>query len=414
MKKFLKIAAIVIAVLIVGILGYTYVAFNSYSPADPNVEVNQTVQKYFHNSYDDSKSAFIAQANSLKTKFDSVQLFSRNVPSKIDNNLTIDFCYVPAQKETEKLIIITSGTHGVEGYVGSAVQQMLMSEILTNELLDEVGVLLVHSVNPFGFKYSRRVTENNVDFNRNCDTEQTLFSSENEGYGKLLGMLNPEGKVNSGSLKNKFFMLIAINELIKKSMGSLRQAILQGQYKYTKGLYFGGVDFEPQIAILGDVFKTYSANYKTVFNIDLHTGYGSRGEAHLFPNPIDDVKVKTALENVFEGYTINWGDSDDFYIINGSFTDYIGKLLSDKFYLPMVLEFGTLNSQSTVGSIKSIHNMVLENQGVQHGFKSAKDSLKIMDSFMEMYNPTSEKWRTKVMDDSRIMLKKTLENYGDL
>ena len=414
MKKFLKIAAIVIAVLIVGILGYTYVAFNSYSPADPNVEVNQTVQKYFHNSYDDSKSAFIAQANSLKTKFDSVQLFSRNVPSKIDNNLTIDFCYVPAQKETEKLIIITSGTHGVEGYVGSAVQQMLMSEILTGEILDEVGVLLVHSVNPFGFKYSRRVTENNVDFNRNCDTEQTLFSSENEGYGKLLGMLNPEGKVNSGSLKNKFFMLIAINELIKKSMGSLRQAILQGQYKYTKGLYFGGVDFEPQIAILGDVFKTYSADYDTVFNIDLHTGYGSRGEAHLFPNPIDDVKVKTALENVFEGYTINWGDSDDFYIINGSFTDYIGKLLSDKFYLPMVLEFGTLNSQSTVGSIKSIHNMVMENQGVQHGFKSAKDSIKIMDSFMEMYNPTSEKWRTKVMDDSRIMLKKTLENYGDL
>ena len=80
----------------------------------------------------------------------------------------------------------------------------------------------------------------------------------------------------------------------------------------------------------------------------------------------------------------------------------------------MVLEFGTLNSQSTVGSIKSIHNMVLENQGVQHGFKNAKDSMKIMHSFMEMYNPTSEKWRTKIMNDSKIMLTKTMENYGDL
>ena len=58
--------------------------------------------------------------------------------------------------------------------------------------------------------------------------------------------------------------------------------------------------------------------------------------------------------------------------------------------------------------------MVMENQGVQHGFKSAKDSLKIMHSFMEMYNPTSEKWRTKIMDDSKIMLTKTMENYGDL
>ena len=270
MKKFLKIVAIVIAVLIVGILGYTYVAFNSYSPADPEVEINQTAQQYFQNSYIESRNAFIVQANNLQTKFDSVQLFSRNVPSKTDNNLTIDFCYVPAQKETEKLIIITSGTHGVEGYVGSAVQQMLMSEILTSEMLEDVGVLFVHSVNPFGFKYSRRVTENNVDFNRNCDTEQSLFSSENEGYGKLLGMLNPEGKVNSGSLKNKFFMLIAINELVKKSMASLRQAILQGQYKYSKGLYFGGTDFEPQIAILGEVFKNYSTEYETVFNIDVH------------------------------------------------------------------------------------------------------------------------------------------------
>ncbi|MCF6358515.1 MAG: M14 family metallopeptidase [Draconibacterium sp.] len=414
MKKLLKIVAIVIAVLIVSVLGYTYIAFNSYSPVDPEVEINQTAQQYFHNSYDESRSAFRIQANKIQTKFDSVQLFSRNVPSKIDNNLTIDFCYIPAQNETEKFIIITSGTHGVEGYVGSAVQQMFMNEILTDEMLDDVGVLLVHSVNPFGFKYSRRVTENNVDFNRNCDTEQTLFSSENEGYGKLIGMLNPEGKVNSGSLKNRFFMLVAINQLVRKSMASLRQAILQGQYEYPRGLYFGGTDFEPQIEILGAVFKEYATDYETVFNIDLHTGYGSRGEAHLFPNPIDDKKIKSGLENIFKGYEINWGDSDDFYIINGSFTDYIGKLLANKTYYPMVLEFGTLNSQSTVGSIKSIHNMVLENQGVQHGFKSAKDSLKIMHSFMEMYNPTSEKWRTKIMDDSEIMLTKTMENYADL
>jgi hypothetical protein len=227
-------------------------------------------------------------------------------------------------------------------------------------------------------------------------------------------MLNPEGKVNSGSLKNKFFMLIAINELLKKSMASLRQAVLQGQYKYKDGLYFGGFGFEPQLAILGEVFKTVSTDYDDVFNIDLHTGYGERGVAHLFPNPIDDKKIKSGLENIFKDYEINWGDSDDFYIINGSFTDYIGKLLADKTYYPMVLEYGTLNSQSTVGSIKSIHNMVLENQGFHYGYKSAKDSLKVMHSFMEMYNPSSEKWRTKVMDDSKILFKKTMKNYAGL
>lgn len=414
MKKFLKIITIVIVVLIVGILGYTYVSLNYYSPEDPEVEIDQTKLQYFQDSYEESRGAFRFQANKLRAKIDSVQLFSRNVPGKKDNDLTIDFCYVPAKKDARKLLILTSGTHGVEGYVGSAVQQMFMNEVLDVEMLDNVGILFVHAVNPFGFKYARRLTENNVDFNRNCDIENSIFSTENSGYNDLLEMLNPTGKANAESFKNKFFMLVVINKMLQKSKAVLRQAILQGQYQHKKGIYFGGFNFEPQLAILSEVFKSISADYETVFNIDLHTGYGERGTSHLFPNPIEDKKVKSTLENIFEGHDINWGDSDDFYVINGSFTDYIGKLLSDKFYLPMLLEYGTLNSQSTVGSIKSLHISVLENQGTQFGYKSVEDSIKIKNNYMQMFNPSSEMWRTKIMNDSKVILKQAIKNYADL
>ncbi|MCF6333404.1 MAG: M14 family metallopeptidase [Draconibacterium sp.] len=414
MKKFLKILVLVIVLLVAGVLGYTYISFNYYAPNDPEIEVDPSSQQYFQDSYVECRSAFRFQANKLSTKIDSVQIFSRIVPSKTDDDLTLDFCYVPAQKETKKLLILTSGTHGVEGFVGSAVQKMFMNEVLTVEMLDNVGILFVHGINPFGFKYVRRVTENNVDFNRNCDTNKSLFSSKNSGYNDLYTMLNPEGKVNTKSLKNKFFLVVAIDKLLQESMASLRQAILQGQYEHKKGLYFGGDNFEPQLAILGEVFKKISLDYESVFNIDLHTGYGERGTCHLFPNPIDDSKVKSTLENIFDGYQINWGDSDDFYTINGSFTDYIGKLLSDKFYLPMLFEYGTLNSQTTIGSVKSLHNMVLENQGAQFGYKSTSDSLKVKHSFMEMYNPSSEKWRTKIMIDSKAILIQAMKNYDDL
>lgn len=414
MKKFLKITVIAFIVLVTAVLGYTYVSFNFYSPADPEVEIDPSGIQYFQNSYAESRAAFLNQALNLNTKVEGVQLFSRNVPSNIDDELKIDFCYVPAQKEAKKLFILTSGVHGVEGYVGGAVQQMFMEEILTSEMVDEVGILFVHGINPYGFKYTRRVTENNVDFNRNCDTQNSLFSSENEGYNELLGMLNPEGEVSTSSLKNKFFMLVAIHKLVQKSMASLRQAVLQGQYEHEKGLYFGGKNFEPQLVILGEVFEDFAKDYETIFNVDLHTGFGERGTSHLFPNPIDDEKVKSALEGIFTGYEINWGDSDDFYIINGSFTDYIGKLLSDKFYLPMLLEYGTLNSQSTVGSVKSIHNMVMENQGTQYGYKSKEDSIRIKQEFMEMYNPSSPQWRTKVMNDSKAILEQAIKNYAEL
>jgi hypothetical protein len=414
MKKILKVMSFVVVTMIIGVFAFAYVSFNSFSPEDPEVEVDISKLSYFQKSYVESREAFYLQVKGLKTKFNGVQLFYRKVPSKIDNDLTIDFCYIPAQKEPKKLLIFSSGVHGVEGFVGSAVQQMFMNEVLDGEMLDEVGILLVHGINPYGFKYIRRVTENNIDFNRNCHTENSLFASGNDGYEDLYGMLNPEGKADLGSLKNKFFMMVAINKLLKESMASLRQAVLQGQYEYDQGLYFGGNRFEPQLEILSEVFKEVSSDYDTVFNIDLHTGFGERGTSHLFPNPIDDNKVKASLETIFAGYEINWGDSKDFYIINGSFTDYIGKLLPDKFYLPMMLEFGTLNSKTTLGSVKSIHNMVMENQGTQYGYKSTEDSLKIKQSFMEMYNPSSDKWRTKIMNDSKVILKRAMTNYSEL
>ncbi|NQU84366.1 MAG: DUF2817 domain-containing protein, partial [Mariniphaga sp.] len=337
--------------------------------------------------------------------------FSKPVPSQINQDLKIDFCYVPAQKEESKLLIVSSGTHGIEGFTGSAVQQMMMDNFLEIGMLDNIGILFIHAVNPYGFKFLQRTTENNVDINRNCDTIRTLFSTPNDGYIALNEMLNPSGKVSVGSIKNKFFMLVAIKKLMQESKASLRQAILQGQYEFPKGIYFGGKDFEPQLSILSEVILDKAANYDTLFNIDLHTGYGARGVLHLFPNPTENQEVKKHLEQIFEGDTIDWGDSDDFYTMNGQFSDYIGKLLPRKFYLPMSFEYGTLNSQNTLGLVKSLHNSILENQGIQYGYKNVKDSLAVMKNYMEMFYPSSETWRSKIMNDTYEMMELVFERY---
>lgn len=412
MKKILKVMTVVIATMVVSVLAIAYLSLNTFSPDDPEVEVDAQKLAYFQKSYEESRKAFVDQSEKLKNKYQGIQIFSSKVPSKIDQDLSMEFCYLPAQKKTEKLLILTSGVHGVEGFVGSAVQQMFMNEVLELEMLDEVGILMVHGINPYGFKYTRKVTENNIDFNRNCDVEKSLFQFKNEGYNDLADMLNPVGEVNSASFRNKFFMVDIVNRLLQESMSTLRQAALQGQYQHAKGIYYGGSEFEPQLGTLGEIFKTYAKDYNMVFNIDLHTGYGERGTSHLFPNPIKDEKVKSSLEEIFEGYKIDWGDSDDFYLINGSFTDYIGKLFPEKYYMPMLLEYGTLNSQTTLGSVKSIHNMILENQGANYGFKNPEDKIKVEESFMEMYNPSSEKWRTKIMIDSKEILKNVMNNYS--
>jgi hypothetical protein len=183
-------------------------------------------------------------------------------------------------------------------------------------------------------------------------------------------------------------------------MPVLRQAVLQGQYDYPEGLYFGGKEFEPQVVAIKPVLMKYAGRYRRIIHVDLHTGYGERGKMHLFPNPARTPEVKSGTENLFAGYRIDWGDSKDFYTITGDFSNLIGKMMPDKLVIPMTLEYGTMDSQKTMGSLRSIQNMILENEGFHHGYKNKRSERKIREWLREMYAPSSPVWRTQVMQQS--------------
>ncbi len=415
MKKLIKILLIIIGVLlipVIGGLGYFYMAFNNYTLED-KYELTENNLTYYNNSYEEARKDFRLKSDELLTKYEGSKSFQLAVQSKIDTNLTIDFCYIPGSEQVDKILILSSGVHGVEGYVGSAVQLLFMNEFIDENLLSKTGILLIHSVNPYGFKYSRRVTENNVDLNRNSDTELGLYKTVNEGYPKVYDLINPKGKVATESMANRFFFVKAIKAIAEKTMPVLRQAILQGQYAFPEGLYYGGNTFEPQIKELAPIIDSICKPYQTVFAIDLHTGYGERGTLHLFPNPVE-APVKKRLETIFDGYKIDWGDSGDFYTITGDFVNFIGEINDDKTIIPMTFEFGTMDSQTTLGSLKSIHIMILENQGEQYGFESDEDSIKVKKDIVEMYYPSSNEWKSHIIEESRTIFNKSLKKYSEL
>jgi hypothetical protein len=413
MKKIIKVIFIGLIVIIVIIIGFTTFQFNTYKPQAVTQKVNPDNLQYFQESYDDCRKSFLAEAYKTKGIYKNVSISNLKIESKVDSDLTIDYCYIPAQKIFKRLFILTSAVHGVEGYVGSAVQQMFLNELLKEISLDNMGLLLIHGINSYGFKYKRRVTENNVDLNRNCSTDKMLFESVNSGYSDLNGMLNPTNKANTKSVGNIFFQLNAIQKIIQYSMGTLRQAVLQGQYQYEKGVYFGGKELEPSIKAVTPLIQDIAKNYDMVFNIDLHTGYGKRGTMHLFPNPMKDEKKRAKIENIFSGIPIDWGDGDDFYTVTGDFATYVGQIIPEKYYLNMTFEFGTLDSQVTMGAIKSLHNVILENQGVHFGYKSKEDEEDIKNRYLEGYYPSSKPWRSKAIMDASKTLLQAVKKYRE-
>src|SRR5690348_10712137 len=60
-------------------------------------------------------------------------------------------------KQAKNVLVLMSGTHGVEGFCGAGA---LMDVLTTPPTLPRgLGLLLVHAINPYGFSWIRRVTE---------------------------------------------------------------------------------------------------------------------------------------------------------------------------------------------------------------------------------------------------------------
>ena len=58
-----------------------------------------------------------------------------------------------APGRAEHLIVLTSGVHGAEGFLGASVQHRVLERLARSGLPDGTGVALIHAVNPWGFAH---------------------------------------------------------------------------------------------------------------------------------------------------------------------------------------------------------------------------------------------------------------------
>lgn len=369
----------------------------------------------FKNTYEESREAFLANVETLKKTTPELQTHAVAIPTRTRETLMMDVAYLPPKSgKKERLLILTSGMHGMEGFVGSALQNQFIQENFWQLRDDNLGILFIHAVNPYGFKFNRRVTENNVDLNRNFDTTPALFEMKNDGYEKISGLLNPPGISHSGLLDRLGFYFDCVKAIAKHSMDSLRRAILRGQYQEAEGIYFGGKNFEPQKDLIQKEILEVAPGFEQTLLVDLHTGYGRRGHLHLFADQTPEIDP-AYMQKIFAGYEMDYGQKKDFYVVTGGFVVFGGKILKDKSrYAGVVFEFGTLDSQKTLGSLDSLYRMVRENQKFHHGAQSKAEHTEITRLFQEMFYPSAPEWRETVAQQFQDVLSQALKNQKAL
>jgi predicted deacylase len=370
---------------------------------------------YYPANYDASKARFIRSASELERAYRGVQLEQIVVGSE---NLSIDTVFIPAQQTPRNLIILTSGNHGPEGYAGSALQELFTKEVLPSLDLHHTGILMIHALNPWGFKHDRRGTENNVNLNRNFDVSPTLFQTRNDAYDELRTLLELEGKVTNACAFPAKDLLLRMIFRKDVTQQSLTEAIGKGQYTSPLGINYGGHDFEPQTLAIIRLLARVAAPYPAIFHVDLHTGLGKKGVLHVMTKRgMNDVST-SALRKLFTGpndsnhYALTPPEAEGFYEIFGDYANILSKLFTEptRIIVGVTAEFGTVGN-GLKGKIVTINRLIRENQGFNYGYLNSEVERSVKQKYRELFFPSDPKWRARTLANGKYLLDTVLKRF---
>jgi len=117
----------------------------------------------FSLDYQTARAKFLAAARDAGAALEAI-LHPERGPDGGD--LATDVALI-GSREAESVLVMISATHGVEGFCGSGAQVDWLRREEYRALPGGTAVLMVHAINPYGFAWLRRVTNENVDLNRN-------------------------------------------------------------------------------------------------------------------------------------------------------------------------------------------------------------------------------------------------------
>lgn len=399
-KKLIVIGSVILVIVLLCTFIGPYIILALDKQEKVAAEYNYS--EVFFDEYDDVRAHLFDTVDELKQDGHNVQLSSYAIDEK--DGLYIDSLYIPATEKQTNLIVITTGVHGIEGYIGSVMLDVFWEEIYASEINQaNTGVLVVANVNPYGMKYHRRYNENNVDLNRNFILDWNTFDmTVNKDYPKVNTFLGPKESMGNIVGHELSFYGSLVKEVIEDGADVISNALLGGQYEAPEGVYYGGNGDEASTKYLKDVFQqTLESEYENVVHIDVHSGYGPRYNMVIF-NSVFETMNEAESVALFGYDNIIAHDSEVFYPTTGDTTDFYyrlhEKMGSDTMLFSTCFEFGTIGD-SFLDSIISMKYTIEENQNHWNPSNNATTNEIIKERYQELFYPTEKKWREKTIED---------------
>lgn len=351
-------------------------------------------------SYDAARRAFLRAAEAQDAAVTShLNPCGQGVSGE---DLCMDIATV-GSADADSALIVSSATHGIEGYAGSALQTGLLRDDIAESLPDNSACHLVHAVNPFGFSHCRRVNEDNVDVNRNfVDFSHPLEDSDDFlRFRAFAASEIEEGRAADDTE-------VAARYLAAEGEQRYQRALTLGQYSNSTAIHFGGR--EPTWSNRtwrGFLDQALPGRALTV-HMDIHTGLGRFGQETL-------IYTRDPGARGYELACRCYGE-DEMLIPGGALTpDVSGPIPSsfasfegDAVVIGVAPEFGTV-------PLNQMLTTLIEENTLWHSECRGESERKAsVERMMHCFCPEDTSWRIAIWRRFRRRIDQTIEFLNDL
>jgi len=239
--------------------------------------------------------------------------------------------------DAENVLVVIGGTHGIEGFAGSAAQIDLLRWLVTEKVAfpANTAILLIHAITPWGYAWLRRCDSAGVDLNRNAvDFTQPL--PDNHDYT----LLRPALFVADPEQRQKIFAEFTS----QFGRVALEKAISGGQYIDASGPFYGGASPAHGRQVCESLMQRYALGKRRLAVVDVHTGLGSYGYGEIIcDHAPDSPGAAVAAQWYGDSVTLPLAGTSS-SVPKFGLMDYAWHAIMDSRSCFITLEFGTFST----------------------------------------------------------------------
>ncbi|MGI9415223.1 MAG: M14 family metallopeptidase [Hyphomicrobiales bacterium] len=357
------------------------------------------VSSHFAGDYQEAREKFIDAANLAGG---DVRGYPHPMRGPDGEELALDLAWFGPDDATAA-VIVASATHGVEGFCGSGCQVAALEAGLHHVLPGGAALVMVHAHNPYGFAHIRRVTEGNIDLNRNfLDFSAPL--PDNPGYAEVHAWLTPAdwGGPEHAAADQAIDDYIAAN-----GFPALQTAVAEGQCGFPDGLFYCGSEPTWSRVTIETICATVLSGLERAVLLDLHTGLGPRGYGELIVSGSGGRDELERARAWFGGDVKGISESVSTVTLDATVGDGYFRALSTHEVTAVTIEYGTVPVTDVMTALRA------ENWLHHHGDVQSAQGREIKAMLRDAFYGDDDPWRLAVCQRAEQVIGQAITGISD-